>query len=69
MKRLIRFIKAIIKYLTYGKLLDNETAQKHIDICHNCEFYNENKDKCNKCGCYIRIKCMLSTESCPINKW
>lgn len=69
MKRIFRFLKAIIKYILFGKVLDNKTIQKRISICNSCELYDKTHDKCEKCGCYIHFKCILNTEICPINKW
>jgi len=69
MKRVFRFLYALIKYIIFGKLLDNNEVQKRISICHDCKYYDKLHDKCDKCGCYIRAKSIMSTEICPINKW
>lgn len=48
-----------------------ETIEERKLICKTCPF---NKRKflnmtCTQCGCIIKSKVVLSTESCPINKW
>ena len=65
--RIIRFIVAIVKFMAYGKIVDNDELKKRRIICKDCEF--RMKKKCNLCGCYIKYKTRLSTESCPEKKW
>jgi hypothetical protein len=48
-------------------LVDETTKNKRLSICQQCE-YLENL-QCTECECLVRAKAMLSTESCPKNKW
>ena len=49
-------------------LHDQEVIKKRWDICKGCEFLTE-KDKCLKCGCFMKVKTRVATVACPIGKW
>lgn len=38
-------------------------------ICRDCEHYSPEKHRCVKCGCYLKQKIKMATESCPMGKW
>ena len=67
MRRLIRFIIALFKYIIWGDQVTTDKYISRIAICDSCS------DKCgSKCcigGCYLNVKAKWSTESCPKNKW
>ncbi len=67
MNKIIRFLKALIKYIFTGSQVDQREYNMRLTICSNC------KDRCEKkcciCGCYLSKKAQWSTESCPKNKW
>ena len=46
---------------------DEEVLKMRWDICSSCEFLNNNK--CEKCGCFMKVKHKLKMASCPIGKW
>ena len=46
---------------------DEEVLKMRWDICSSCEFLNNNK--CDKCGCFMKVKHKLAMASCPIGKW
>jgi hypothetical protein len=46
-----------------------ELKQERIKLCTECPSYDENKDKCKECGCYVAYKVMLRKSKCPLNKW
>ena len=46
---------------------DEEVLKMRWDLCTGCEFLNNNK--CEKCGCFMKVKHKLSMASCPIGKW
>ncbi|MAH50982.1 hypothetical protein CMI37_34515 [Candidatus Pacearchaeota archaeon] len=48
-------------------LHDQEVIDKRWDICKGCEFLNDNK--CEKCGCYMKVKTRVATARCPVGKW
>ena len=67
MIRVIRFIKALVKYLIWGEQVEQRVYDQRMMICTSCS------DRCGKkcclCGCYVSKKAQWSTESCPKNKW
>ena len=46
---------------------DEEILKMRWDICSSCEFLNNNK--CEKCGCFMKVKHKLAMASCPEGKW
>ena len=46
---------------------DEEVLKMRWDLCLGCEFLNNNK--CDKCGCFMKVKHKLAMAKCPINKW
>ena len=46
---------------------DEEVLKMRWDICSGCEFLNNNK--CEKCGCFMKVKHKLAMASCPERKW
>ena len=46
---------------------DEEVLKMRWDICSGCEFLNN--DKCEKCGCFMKVKHKLAMASFPIGKW
>ena len=47
---------------------NEEVLQGRWDECAKCEFLTE-KLKCQKCGCFMRIKSRVAKMKCPIGKW
>jgi hypothetical protein len=54
-----------------GKKVRVSREERHarLDICRGCEYFNSKAGTCKKCGCVMKFKSVLSTESCPIGKW
>ena len=46
---------------------DEEVLKMRWDLCSGCEFLNN--DKCEKCGCFMKVKHKLAMASCPEGKW
>ena len=46
---------------------DESVLKMRWDLCIGCEFLNNNK--CEKCGCFMKVKHKLKMASCPIGKW
>lgn len=69
MKRIVRFLKALWKYLLYGNRVSFETYVDRLNFCNSCEHLNREKWQCNICGCYMDKKCKMNTEHCSVKKW
>ena len=46
---------------------DESVLKMRWDLCSGCEFLKDNK--CEKCGCFIKVKHKLAMASCPVGKW
>ena len=46
---------------------DEDVLKMRWDLCLGCEFLKD--DKCEKCGCFMKVKHKLAMASCPIDKW
>jgi len=69
MKRVFRFIWALIKYIFVGRTVSNEIYHKRLDVCFSCKELIKSNNSCGICGCYVKQKAKWSTENCPKNKW
>jgi hypothetical protein len=69
-KQIINFVSALTRRAMSGfGELDDETYNKRMDECLNCEHYNKQLDRCYKCGCSCQTKASWPTSKCPIDKW
>ena len=67
-------INSMKKVVRQAATLNHVFAEKDIinnrnNICHACEYYIHEKNRCAKCGCFTALKTSLITEKCPIKKW
>ena len=69
MKRIGRFIKALWRYIRYGKRVSFDEYVTRLNSCRYCLHTDTEKWTCKKCGCYIIKKCKMSTEECPAGRW
>lgn len=69
MVRICRFLKALWKYILYGKRVSFHKFNSRLEECEYCDYFDERKWTCTKCGCYVIKKCKMSTETCPEKYW
>jgi len=53
-------------------LLDKVTPEVHEhrwNICSNCDKLWKPTSTCKVCGCFMKIKTWMPTQSCPLKKW
>ena len=43
--------------------------KQRLQICQECPFFDAEKIKCKKCGCFLMVKTSWASESCPDGKW
>jgi hypothetical protein len=43
--------------------------KRRLKTCHSCENFNPDLHKCNLCKCFLHLKALLKTSSCPEEKW
>lgn len=46
-----------------------EDANRRLNICKGCEFFNSQQERCGKCGCFMAVKTYMKAERCPVGKW
>ena len=67
--RIVRFLKAIIKYIRFGNRTQIDEYIHRLTVCKECEYFDNEKWSCKKCGCYLDKKAKMNTENCPEGKW
>jgi len=60
-----------IKQLLRGKsfLSTGDVIDKRVATCLKCPFYDSDSGQCTACDCFVRIKALMLTESCPHEFW
>ena len=51
-----------------GIIHDQVVLDERWNLCSGCEFLTES-NKCQKCGCFMKVKHKLAFAKCPIGKW
>lgn len=68
--KLVNFTKDSIKHVGSGCVKSSpELKQQRISLCEDCEFFNHENRRCNKCGCPMDKKTEWFGAKCPIKKW
>ena len=67
--RIIRFFKAIIKYIKVGNRVYINEYVNRLSKCKDCDHFDNEKWSCKICGCYLDKKAKMNTENCPEGKW
>jgi thioredoxin-like negative regulator of GroEL len=68
LRRIKLFLTAILRAIKTRKLMTSkEEVQSRLSKCNTCVF-NKNKT-CSDCGCAIKLKTKMKTESCPRGHW
>jgi hypothetical protein len=49
--------------------VDDEEADRRAAICHACEWFDSDRERCTRCGCFTNLKTYIRSSSCPIAKW
>ena len=60
-------MRTVPKAVKRNIIHDEEVLKMRWDLCLGCEFLKN--DKCEKCGCFMKVKHKLSMASCPEGKW
>jgi len=63
----LRFLKSFINWAKVG-FKRTKFSKQRMAICESCPKMKENKI-CGVCGCFLPIKTLWVTESCPEDKW
>jgi len=69
-KLAFNFGKAITKYIASGfKSVNQEEYSIRINICNQCNLFQNGRCHHENCGCFINKKAWWASENCPENKW
>jgi len=49
--------------------LTPDEANRRLNICKGCQFFDSLSQRCSRCGCFLSVKTYLKAESCPVGKW
>ena len=47
---------------------DKEAAMR-LRQCLHCHLFIKEQGRCSHCGCFMRFKIRMRTQSCPLGKW
>ncbi len=50
-------------------LADQDIALYRMRICNTCEFLKKPSTRCEKCGCFMKVKTRVGFSKCPEGKW
>ena len=51
------------------KFVPDDVKQIRMDICRVCPSWEHASNRCNECGCQMRVKTSLTSSECPLKKW
>lgn len=50
-------------------LISIDIRNKRFSVCQSCDLFNHDNGRCNECGCFMKVKSLLSAMECPLDKW
>ena len=56
-------------HLDYEFRVAYSTFESRLNVCKECEHFNETKIKCDECGCPLLEKANEMLDECPLDKW
>ena len=57
-------------FVSKGTLLvPKEVKKARIDICRECNRFDEDRFLCKECGCFLVNKVRFTASSCPLQYW
>jgi hypothetical protein len=49
--------------------VDQGEYDRRRSVCTSCPLFSSTDDRCQKCGCFLKLKLWLKDESCPESRW
>lgn len=68
-KKTVKDLGTAMKDILARRFVDSEERERRQSICNGCEHWKKRFNRCNMCGCQMRVKTSLSSSQCPIKKW
>ena len=50
-------------------IVPDEVKKARIDICRECNRFDEDRHLCRECGCFLVNKVKFTASRCPLNYW
>lgn len=50
-------------------LATDEEKENRMNVCRGCPYFVKGHNRCNQCGCFMKLKTELKSAKCPIGKW
>ena len=50
-------------------IVPDEVKKARIDICRECNRFDEDRFLCKECGCFLVNKVRFTASSCPLQYW
>lgn len=76
MRRVLRFIKALVLHAWHGwPTCDQKLIDTRFDICSRCPQYDADEKQCGLCGCNVNQQQIIlnklawKDQKCPEGKW
>lgn len=58
------------RFLAAGlPMVPGDVFADRMATCQACGHYDAPENRCNSCGCFLKVKALLGSERCPIGKW
>lgn len=51
------------------KYIANPKSLERLGHCATCPSFNKTVMVCNECGCLMKLKVLIPSSTCPLNKW
>ena len=61
-------MRTIPSSVKHGIIHNEDILKMRWDMCLDCEFLTDS-NRCEKCGCFMKVKHKLAYASCPIGRW
>lgn len=56
-------------HLLTQEKINEQTAERRLDICLSCDKLIKLTKQCRECGCIMPAKVKLEKATCPLGKW
>ena len=66
-KQLQNLGAAVVDVMTNG-IVDTDVSETRLAVCQSCEHLRA-LNRCDLCGCFVRLKTVVPHEHCPAHKW
>ena len=62
-------VKSMIEAAKNPVPATNDVFERRIGICKGCDYFDDKRNRCKKCGCLLAAKLRVRNARCPVGKW